>query len=89
MADIRTVASPSEKTPTLDNAREKPDETKTLPNYRGGSVDTPRDEVGYVQDFAPTRDGMELHPKPTKDLLDPLNFSKGQKWTSLGIVMWM
>ncbi|KAL0638301.1 hypothetical protein Q9L58_002603 [Maublancomyces gigas] len=50
------------------------------------STDT---RVGYVRDIAPDTAGMEVHPWPTDDYLDPLNWSKAQKWTSLGIVMWM
>lgn len=47
-------------------------------------------ENGYVQELAPAKvDGIELHPKPTSDPLDPLNFSRFRKWTCLGIVMWM
>lgn len=59
---------------------------KVLPAY-----DAARDEVraGYVQEFAPAGEGIELYPKPTEDALDPLNWPKVQKWTSLGIVMWM
>lgn len=67
---------------------EKIDEKKT-PLYNGEPTDTGRDEVGYVQEFAPAREGVELRPKPTDDPLDPLNFPKLQKWTALGIVMWM
>ncbi|KAA8908822.1 major facilitator superfamily domain-containing protein [Sphaerosporella brunnea] len=42
---------------------------------------------GYVREYAPAKDGIELHPKPTIDPLDPLNFSKAQKLTCLSIVM--
>lgn len=63
---------------------------KVLPAYEP-SVDTSRDEVraGYVQEFAPAGEGVELYPRPTDDVLDPLNWPRAQKWTSLGIVMWM
>ncbi|CAZ85746.1 unnamed protein product [Tuber melanosporum] len=46
-------------------------------------------EAGFVQEYTPAKDGIELHPKPTADPLDPLNFPRWQKWTALGIVMWM
>lgn len=62
----------------LGNAKER----VSLP----ASIDT---RAGYVRDFAPDTTGMEVHPWPTDDYLDPLNWSKAQKWTSLGIVMWM
>ena len=34
-----------------------------------------------------TRDGFRLHPQPTTDPLDPLNWSSFQKHTILAIVM--
>lgn len=34
-----------------------------------------------------TRDGFRLHPQPTSDELDPLNWSFFQKHTILAIVM--
>jgi MFS family permease len=36
-----------------------------------------------------TRDGFRLHPQPTTDPLDPLNWSSFQKHTILGIVMFL
>ncbi len=35
------------------------------------------------------RDGVRLHPEPTCDPLDPLNWSRWRKLVVLGIVMWM
>ena len=49
----------------------------------------PEVKRGYVQEYAPVRDGIELHPKPTTDPLDPLNFARYKKWVCLAIVMWM
>jgi len=46
-------------------------------------------EVGFVQEYTPVKRGIELHPKPTADPLDPLNFPRWRKWAALGIVMWM
>jgi hypothetical protein len=46
-------------------------------------------EKGYIHEFAPAKDGIEINPKPTTDPLDPLNFSQSRKFTCLGIVMWM
>lgn len=34
-----------------------------------------------------TRDGFRLHPQPTSDPMDPLNWSNFQKHTILAIVM--
>lgn len=45
--------------------------------------------AGYVKEFTPAIGGIELCPKPTEDPLDPLNFSRMEKWVILGIVMWM
>lgn len=36
-----------------------------------------------------TKDGFRLHPQPTSDPLDPLNWSSFQKHTILGIVMYL
>lgn len=36
-----------------------------------------------------TRDGVRLHPQPTTDPLDPLNWSSFQKHTILAIVMFL
>lgn len=35
-----------------------------------------------------TKDGMRLHPQPTSDPLDPLNWSSFKKHLILSIVMW-
>ncbi len=34
-------------------------------------------------------DGMPLHPEPTDDPLDPLNWTSVRKHTALAIVMWL
>lgn len=44
---------------------------------------SPADDVGVV------RDGMKLHPQPTADPLDPLNWSSAKKHTILAIVMYL
>ena len=38
-------------------------------------------------DFAVSKDGLAVHPQPTSDPLDPLNWSKLKKHTILAIVM--
>lgn len=35
-----------------------------------------------------TKNGMRLHPQPTSDPLDPLNWSSFKKHLILAIVMW-
>lgn len=45
-------------------------------------------DVGQVDmEAATTPDGLKLHPQPTSDPLDPLNWSKLKKHTILAIVM--
>lgn len=44
---------------------------------------------GEGASFELTRDGVRLHPQPTADPLDPLNWTKARKNTILAIVMWM
>lgn len=80
--------SPDEKAPrdALPSSSEKLGKNKVFP----GQINNGSEEVvGYVKEFAPAKGGVELHPKPTEDPLDPLNFSRIEKWTILGIVMWM
>jgi hypothetical protein len=36
-----------------------------------------------------SRNGVQLHPQPTTDPLDPLNWSNLRKYTILAIVMWL
>lgn len=46
----------------------------------------------YARRRSGTEDAEPLlrsHPEPTDDPLDPLNFSRLEKWTSLGIVMYL
>lgn len=40
-------------------------------------------------DIAISKDGLRLHPQPTADPLDPLNWSWAKKHTILAIVMYM
>ncbi|KAL5363400.1 major facilitator superfamily domain-containing protein [Aspergillus floccosus] len=48
------------------------------------------DAMGRVNEEKPhtaEHNGLKIHPQPTSDLLDPLNWSRLQKHTILGIVM--
>jgi hypothetical protein len=74
MEDIR------EKTPNTKTGGEKTDSAQKVPTYEEGE--------GFVREFAAVKDGIELHPKPTSDPLDPLNFPKARKFAALGVVMW-
>lgn len=44
---------------------------------------------GDVPEAVVTKDGIPLHPQPTNDPLDPLNWNEWRKHTMLVIVMWM
>lgn len=50
-----------------------------------GSVEEPDVQASY--DHSVLRDGVKLHPQPTADPLDPLNWSSFKKHTILGVVM--
>ena len=50
-----------------------------------GSPEEPDIQASY--DHSVMRDGVKLHPQPTADPLDPLNWSSLKKHTILGIVM--
>lgn len=57
-------------------------ETIETPSGCTAAVSQKDDVYGHIKEIA-------LNPQPTADPLDPLNFSKAQKWAALGIVMWM
>lgn len=61
-------------------------EKTPLPDINPVSISNGADgsEVGEV---VMTEDGTKLHPQPTADSLDPLNWSKARKHIILGIVM--
>ena len=40
-------------------------------------------------DISISKDGVKLHPQPTADPLDPLNWSSAKKHTILAIVMYL
>ncbi|KAI9795401.1 MAG: hypothetical protein M1833_007189 [Piccolia ochrophora] len=46
-------------------------------------------EIGETADVGITKHGVRVHPQPTSDPLDPLNWSAWRKNTILGIVMFM
>ena len=51
-----------------------------------------RGDPSYVRRRSGVEDAEPLlksHPEPTDDPLDPLNFSRLEKWTCLGIVMYL
>ena len=44
-------------------------------------------EHGSAEEAVVMKDGVKVHPQPTADPLDPLNWSSWRKNTILGIVM--
>jgi hypothetical protein len=65
----------------------------TESNEKAGSLDpglsekqpiTPEDN----HEGGLTKDGIKIHPQPTADPLDPLNWSTSRKYLILSIVMW-
>lgn len=73
----------NEKPPVLadDGATATPHSAQE--KLEAGSVaPLPATEENFV-----TRDGVRLHPQPTADPLDPLNWSSFQKHSILAIVM--
>ncbi|OQE18840.1 hypothetical protein PENFLA_c020G09484 [Penicillium flavigenum] len=57
---------------------------------KGNSEDEAEPEVmkNTLADISVTRNGVILHPQPTSDPLDPLNWSSLRKHSILAIVMW-
>ena len=47
----------------------------------------PIEHHGTSEPAVVTKDGVKVHPQPTADPLDPLNWSTWRKNTILGIVM--
>lgn len=44
---------------------------------------------GQHEEIGVSKDGMRVHPQPTADPLDPLNWSSLKKHTVLAIVMYL
>lgn len=44
-------------------------------------------ELGVIGETTIEQNGVKIHPQPTSDPLDPLNWSRLEKHTILGIVM--
>lgn len=58
---------------------EKQDEKPYVPALHG-------DQKPVSGDAAVTRDGIQVHPQPTSDSLDPLNWTSWRKHSILGII---
>ncbi|KAI4180612.1 MAG: hypothetical protein LQ346_006953 [Caloplaca aetnensis] len=46
-------------------------------------------EIGQAEDIGISKDGLKVHPQPTADPLDPLNWSSFKKNSILAIVMYL
>ena len=46
-------------------------------------------DAGQTYETAIKKDGVKLHPQPTSDPLDPLNWTGFRKHSILGIVMYL
>lgn len=77
------MADLNEKQPTPTALSALPQEDKT--KLEQSTVAPP--PVGV--DNVVTRHGVRIHPQPTTDPLDPLNWSSFQKHTILAIVMFL
>lgn len=55
----------------------------------GSPYDVAHEEGIINQDHNISKDGVILHPQPTADPLDPLNWSSFRKHTILAIVMYL
>ena len=49
----------------------------------------PSTDFGFVKEYHIGIGGIELVPRPTRDPLDPVNFSKWEKRVTLSIIMFM
>ena len=89
--DFKTDAGPNDRSGDSFSPREEKEEV-----YESNKKENPTPVRGHiVQDGAGDRmrhqsvdkHGMRLHPQPTNDTLDPLNWSKTKKHSILAIVM--
>lgn len=68
-------------------------EEKIFPVERDGvpssDVDNEKGNVRHIEHHIVSKDGVVLHPQPTADALDPLNWSTYKKHSILAIVMYL
>lgn len=79
-----------EKQKSISGTKE-PIMTDASNSVKEGDVSIPTNTTlvgnSHVNKPQVTKDGVKLHPQPTGDPLDPLNWSSMRKHTILGIVM--
>ena len=74
-----------EKVPSYDGRNEKDSNGQD----NGSPFDVAHEKGIVNQDHNISKDGVRLHPQPTADPLDPLNWSSFRKNTILAIVMYL
>lgn len=79
---------------TTEFSEKKAEEVLRANDHQNGSLegmrarDVPEHSLEESYESGVTKDGMRLHPQPTSDPLDPLNWSSFKKHLILSIVMW-
>lgn len=80
----------NEKRPSsIASTREEKNERDSKRQDDGSPYDVLHEKGIVNQDHKITKDGVILHPQPTADPLDPLNWSSFRKHTILAIVMYL
>lgn len=84
------IPTMDEKQKSISGTKE-PIMTDASNSVKEGNVSIPTNTTlmgdSHVNKPQVTKDGFKLHPQPTADPLDPLNWSSMRKHTILGIVM--
>ena len=75
-------------TPGLTDTKEKISIVER-DGFPSNNVDNEKGNVPHVVHHIVSKDGIVLHPQPTADALDPLNWSSWKKHTILAIVMYL
>lgn len=75
-------------TPGLTDTKEKISIVER-DGFPSNNVDNEKGNVPHVEHHIVSKDGIVLHPQPTADALDPLNWSSWKKHTILAIVMYL
>ena len=70
----------------LDTGKDEKKEVIPIRDAEKAAIDFEHGPPGQIEIL---KDGVRLHPQPTADPLDPLNWSWIKKHTILGIVMYL
>lgn len=57
--------------------------------FQSNDVGNEKGNVPHIEHHLVSKDGVVLHPQPTADALDPLNWSTCKKHSILAIVMYL